>query len=185
MFSEVHTKLVKETKSTWRIPLIIASNWLFQGMTGMDRTEFVFRYVVETLLGCCIFAVTFEIIPTFFIAHTLNWIFFGQIPVLIKNIGYGGADKTAVKDYAYQLKYRASREKSIKKTIVIGSMARSELSNTSDLDVWLMRKSGIVNGILACKFAAKERIKAFVANFPLDIHVLDNPRKSKEKPKVI
>jgi len=71
--------------------------------------------------------------------------------------------------------------------LFIGSLARAALGKQSDLDVWLVRRAGFMNGISVCIFAMSERLRAFANNFPLDLHVLDNEHnfKSKERPVVI
>jgi predicted nucleotidyltransferase len=59
---------------------------------------------------------------------------------------------------------------------VYGSLTRGELRPTSDLDVRLIRRPGLVNGLRACWFVLRERTRAHLTGFPIDFLVLDSPR---------
>jgi predicted nucleotidyltransferase len=72
------------------------------------------------------------------------------------------------------LKYRAERETSIQLIAIYGSMSRKELSESSDLDVRILRKKGFLNGLKACLFGSFERTRSLFNKFPLDLYVIDS-----------
>jgi hypothetical protein len=76
--------------------------------------------------------------------------------------------------YTQQLKRRVQRKASIELVLLYGSTSRNELTENSDLDVRIIRKRGLINGLSACWFALCERSWAFINMFPLDIYVLDD-----------
>jgi hypothetical protein len=74
---------------------IVVSNWIFQGMLYADKTERVFRLLLDGLMTLILYAFFINLILdthivlifSFFVAHTVNWIFNGQLFVLGRYIG--------------------------------------------------------------------------------------------------
>ncbi|AKB33064.1 hypothetical protein MSSIH_2374 [Methanosarcina siciliae HI350] len=161
---------------------IVLSNWIFQGMLYADKTERSFRLLVDCLITLVLYAVSTNLIPSayfglilsFFVAHTVNWIFNGQLFVLGRYLGIKPKKQNEFCKYINELKYRAEREKSIQLVAVYGSLSRKELSESSDLDVRIIRKRGLLNGLKACLFGFSERTKALFDKFPLDLYVIDS-----------
>lgn len=180
---DLHTKLVKGNKfpAYVRIPAIIFSNWLFQGILYMDETEKLFKILLDLLLMFSLyfgFASYLASVPSLavsvLLAHTINWIFNGQIFVLFKNLKLIRTELEHFRTYTNNLKTRMAREKSILCAAAFGSLSRGELKGSSDLDVRVVRRPGVINGIRACTFVFLERSRAFFSRFPLDIYVLDD-----------
>jgi predicted nucleotidyltransferase len=148
----------------------------------MDRTEKAFKILLELILFILSLLVIsyllnntlLSIFLAFILVHTLNWIFNGQIGVLLKNLDILNTDKEKFFDYMDNVKEKVINENSIIAAAAFGSLSRKELKKTSDLDIRIIRKPGYINGIKACFFVLKERSKAFFNKFPLDIYVLDN-----------
>jgi len=179
---EIHKRLAKEKNIPIYIrgPILIFSSWLFQGILYMDVTEKIFKFFIDILLfvplyGICRYLVDtpINVITAAILAHTLNWIFNGQIFVLLKNLGLTKIRHEQVIKYLDNLRKRIPQERSILAAAVFGSLSRNELKITSDLDIRIIRKKGIINGLRACLFALLERSRAFFNRFPLDIYVLD------------
>ena len=182
-FNEIHKGLAKRSDIPIyiRAPIITFSSWLFQGILYMDTTEKIFKVLIDILLfvpsyGICkyLFGIPMNIIIAAILAHTFNWIFNGQIFVLIKNVGFTKIESEIFTEYLDNLKKRISKERSILAEAVFGSLSRGKLKETSDLDVRIIRKKGIINGLRACLFVFLERGGAFFSKFPLDIYVLDS-----------
>jgi predicted nucleotidyltransferase len=161
---------------------IVISNWIFQGMLYADKTERAFRLLLDGLIALILYAFFINLIPgaytvltfSFFVAHTANWIFNGQIFVLGRYVGIKPKKQDEFCKYINELKYRAEREKSIQLVAVYGSMSRKKLSESSDLDVRIIRKRGFLNGLKACLFGFSERTRALFDKFPLDLYVIDS-----------
>ncbi|AFV24610.1 hypothetical protein Mpsy_2406 [Methanolobus psychrophilus R15] len=176
--------------------VIIFTNWLFQGLLYADKTERLFKISLDLLTTVMIFLIltNFSIFPriviAFVISHTFYWIFNGQLFALAKNFGIVHNDPKRIIDYAYGIKGRASKEKSIDCVLVYGSLVREEIKDTSDLDLRIIRKPGNFNGMRACAFGMTERSRALFNRFPLDMFVIDSTSHLKkmrfdEKPRIL
>ena len=181
--TKFYSKLTKDSEVSMyiKVPVLTFSSWLFQGILYMDKTEKAFKFFFDMLLFI-ILALFLNLYLNSFpalciallLSHTFNWIFNGQIFVLMKNLKLIRTDIKDFNQYITNLKKKAENEKSIYIISLIGSLSRDELKETSDLDIRIIRKKGFINGIGACMFTMTERSKAFFNKFPLDIYVGDN-----------
>ena len=57
---------------------------------------------------------------------------------------------------------------------IVNVTVRGEWKETSDLDMRLVRRPGVRNGLRACWFVMKERTRANMRRFPLDVFLLDD-----------
>lgn len=171
-------------------PIIaLGVHWIFQGMLHMDPTELLFKTCLEAIL-IVIFLPLLALIGqlpwawattvAFVLAHTLNFLFNGQMWVVLKHFGWVRRSRSEFDAYLCQLSDRIWAEPSIEYAEAYGSLVRGEWSSTSDLDVRLVRKSGVINGLRACSFSFRERTRALLRKFPLDIAVFDGPQRLTE-----
>lgn len=181
--SKFHKRLAKKDEFPMyiRVPLLTLSSWLFQGILYMDTTERVFKILLDVLFFFPLYLAfrphgspLLGILIAFILAHTLNWIFNGQIPVLLKNLRLIKTEYERFEKYLDTLKKKVEKNDSILYAAAFGSLSRGELKGTSDLDVRLIRKPGFINGLRACIFIMKERSWATFNKFPLDIYVGDS-----------
>jgi len=162
--------------------IIILTNWIFQGILYADRTERIFKIALDFSLTTLLFLIIINpdpiirLIISFILSHTLNWVFNGQLFALAKNFGIVHNEPEKIIEYAHEIKNRASKSKSIDCVAVYGSLVRGEIKSTSDLDMRIIRKPGIFNGLNACIFGLKERFRALVSRFPLDLYIIDSPK---------
>lgn len=166
--------------------IVVITNWVFQGLLYSDSTEKIFKIsldivltIVLTLVMTLLFSpgyLLLYILVSLVLAHTINWVFNGQIFALLKNFNMVYNEEQRIIDYANGIKTRASREKGIEKILVYGSLVRGEIKCTSDLDLRIIRGPGIVNGFNTCVFVMLERFRAFLYRFPLDVYLLDSPK---------
>ena len=183
--SKLHRKLSKDNKisSYIRIPILTASSWLFQGILFMDVTERIFKIFIDLLIFVPIYLilsyynVTGSIVYALLFAHTINWIFNGQIFVLLKNLKLTRTEKNNFVSYVKYIKKIAEDETSIVAVAVSGSITSERLKESSDLDVRIIRRKGIINGLRSCFFVLIQRSKSFFKRFPLDIYVFDDYKK--------
>jgi len=173
--SQIHHDIAKgDYPVCIKAPILILSGWLFQGILYMDKTEKVFKLTLDLLLTMIFMLVGISLIESIVISHTINWIFNGQVWVIFKNLKTLRTPKRKFKKYLTRLRIHVGSEPSIVWAGVYGSLVRGEFKETSDLDVRLIRKPGLINGVRACIFVMKERTWATFHKFPLDIYVGDN-----------
>jgi L-malate glycosyltransferase len=111
------------------------------------------------------------------IAHTINWVFNGQIPVALKCCDLLHHTAARYEEKVANITRCVSNRSDIKLAIIFGSRARGQCKESSDLDIRLIRKSGLIKALSICTFVAIERTKALVELFPLDIYIWDNDAK--------
>jgi len=155
-------------------------NWLFHGLLYMDRTERAFYVLLEGLLFLPIFFafsaianLSWRLLSALIVGHTLHWLFNGHLYVVLREFGLSRVEKGHFARYAWGLRGRIAREKSMLAGAIFGSLSRGELESSSDLDVRFIRRLGFSNGLRACAFTFLERSRALLDRFPLDVYVLD------------
>jgi predicted nucleotidyltransferase len=148
----------------------------------MDATERWFKIALDVLLTIIV-AIAMRLwldgylvwLAAFFLAHTLNFLFNGQLWAVLKHYGLVRLSYSEFASYLRPMSRRARGEPSIEWAGIFGSLARGQWSTRSDLDVRLVRKPGRWNGLRACAFVLAERARALIHGFPLDVYVLDDP----------
>ena len=160
-------------------------SWVFQGLLYMDRTERCFKLAIDGLITVAIgipigllspLGLGPALVGAFLLAHTANWVFNGQIFVVLKHFGGVQHSMAEWAQYMEVLKDRICHEPSIRWAGALGSLVRGQFSETSDLDLRIIRRPGFVNAVRACYFVLRERTRAFFSGYPLDIYVLDSER---------
>lgn len=165
-----------------RSPFVaVAMHWAFQSMFYMDATERRFKLALDAILTCLFGALLAVRLPwpvawssAFLAAHTLNFLFNGQLWGALKHYGMISRSYEEFDGYVRRLAARARREPSIARLAVYGSLSRAQWSPSSDLDARILRRPGFMNGVRACWFVLCERSRAISARFPLDMYVVDS-----------
>lgn len=156
--------------------------WAFQGLLHMDRTERFFKLGMDAGLTIMLAAVLKTFVGLYWavglglvVAHCINFAFNSQPYVLLKHFGRTRYDQSTVLEYAQLVKERINQEGSVLCAGIWGGFARDEHSDpkTPDLDVRIVRRPGVLNGVRACWLVLRERTRANLNQFPLDIYVLD------------
>jgi predicted nucleotidyltransferase len=178
---------IKYLPKVIKILMIAGINWTFQSLLYMDKTEKVFKLILDLTLLVIFYILLngvltsiLALLTSFIVAHTINWIFNGHLFALLKTFGMIKTKPATFINYINDLKDRSSNEKGILLVATFGSISRGELKETSDLDIRIVRKEGFFNGFKVCLFTMLERSRAFLNKFPLDIYVLDNSVKLSE-----
>jgi predicted nucleotidyltransferase len=152
---------------------IFASAWLFQGMLYMNWRETllkVFINIVTTYL-LCIAGLPLGI--SLVLAHTLNFALNGQLFAMYTHLGATNVTSKLFLEQTILTSKRLYNSSSIEAAIAFGSLSRGNFKSTSDIDIRFVPKKGEINFWLACLFAVKERILAFLNGYPLDLYVFD------------
>ena len=160
------------------ITISLAVHWVFQGMLYMDRTERLFKLAVDAFIILLFVAVTGlstnTLVAGFVFAHTLNFMFNGHINGLLKCFGISRASEEKLIRYFDAVSKRMHDEPSIRYAAAFGSLSRGELSDTSDVDIRVIRHPGFVHALQSCTFVFLERSRVLLTGVPLDIYVLDS-----------
>lgn len=167
--------------------LNIPRNWLHQALFYMDRTEFWVRVFIEGGgVFCLLFPISmflqFElsdwrvILVSFFLVHSLNWIFNGNWWALAMFTfpGIRNAGESATCDYLSKMATRLKAHNSIAALVVYGSPARGQWHDRSDLDLRILREKGFFNGLKASAITMSERLIAFLSGQPVDLFLADS-----------
>jgi thymidylate kinase/predicted nucleotidyltransferase len=175
-----------KVKSPWMQRLVhrkegaLAVHWLFQGLLYMDPTERRIKLGIDLLLALLFGSLLkrrLRTLPAFGLglvaAHTLNFIFNGQIFGVLKHFGGVRHSWDEFNGEVERMRRKVAEEPDIVYAAAFGSLARSEWSPTSDLDVRLVRAPGLRSALRVGWFAIKERARANFIRFPLDLYVLD------------
>jgi predicted nucleotidyltransferase len=164
--------------------LLLVSNWISQGMIHADRTEKLFKLSI-TVVFTLIFFLVFEIvlgrgvylnlILSFMLAHTLNWILTSNLFVIFMHrLARGKSSRSHMFTFLEQQSQRLQSEPSILCAAAFGSMSRGELKDTSDLDVTFVRRKGFRNGLSSFVFLVRERKRAHREAIPLESFLGDS-----------
>lgn len=179
--------------------IIIVSNWFFQGMRYMEKGERYFKITCTIILSSIILNIVWRtvgqlnigiVLFSFFAGHTINWIFNGQLFVLMR---YLPAKKNMtiekMKLFIEDLYEYTKRANYLQAVLIFGSLSRGEIGSTSDLDVRIMRKDGIREAFRAYMLAMRLRFLALIKRFPLDVYTFGDisylKRLRKDEPPVI
>ena len=163
----------------------------------MNWAERLHRFVLELLLFYLLFevvtaaAVSVDVawVISFLMAHTINALFNGH-PVALWRHAYGSAASDWTKEkfvrYIDGLHVRINNKPpaGVAAICVMGSIVRGELRPTSDVDMAVIAKPGILNILLALNYLVLERVRAFLAGFPLDAYMYRNWRELEAKMRV-
>jgi L-malate glycosyltransferase len=171
----------KRLPRLFKFVVLVAVNWFFHGFLYMDATEKAFYVLLDGLMFFPVlvsfrllnFTIIASAVTALIIAHTIHWLIDGHLYVLLKNFGICRTRLNKFAEYVEGLRQRASAEKSILLVAAFGSLSRDQFLETSDLDIRIVRKMGILNGFRACCFAFMERTRALATKIPLDVYTLD------------
>jgi hypothetical protein len=161
--------------------LALAAHWTLQSLLYMDRTErccklaldLALVVLVRLLLGGALPAAV-AWVAALVVAHTVNFVLNAHLWGVLKHYGLVCHTWEAYARYVDGFFGRAEREPAIDSLWICGSLSRDAWSPASDLDVRLLRRPGMANGVRACWFLLRERTRALWCRFPLDAYTIDS-----------
>ena len=168
----------------------VFTNWVLQGMLYMNPVEIFYKLVVDVVLT---FLIAFYVIQdmsltciglSLFIAHTINWIINGQPVALLMHIDIGSNNAEYFISYIEKLEKRIKTKKYLAACASYGSLSIGNYNPRSDIDIRIIMKDDMWSKIRAANFCFIERIRAFLAWFPLDLYAFtleEIPRKMSPK----
>lgn len=161
---------------------ILAINWVFQGMRGMQRKELCFRLLLESLLALSIYALqpstwpmTPGLVAALCFAHTLNWLFNGHLWVCVRYFPIYRRNPAALAAFLAQQKDLLRRLPWLDEAVCIGSVGDTGgiRSERSDIDLRLIFPPGIINWLRVNLLLLHLRGKALFNLIPLDLYAYD------------
>lgn len=161
---------------------VMAINWVFQGILGADRTEQIFKLLVDVVLtllftwGLVQFlSLPLALLGAAILAHTCNWLFNGQFWVVGRFVGITHNSPEKIMAYLQSVQRRLAGSSSLLGIAVFGSMARGNAPRTnSDIDLRFVRRPGWWPALQANFIGLAEKTRAFVAGLPLHLFVYDS-----------
>jgi L-malate glycosyltransferase len=159
----------------------VLSNWITQCMLYAEPVEIMFRLTLEItvcsllVLGCVIFFKTLQLkvfLLILLITHTITFFINGQLFVLARFLGYKFRDPEFFIGYPLKIKMRLEKRESVLAIAVFGGLSKGLYSETSDLDMRVIARSGFVNNFVACYWVFLERLLALFYKYPLDVYVV-------------
>jgi GTPase SAR1 family protein/predicted nucleotidyltransferase len=161
-----------------KLSVILAVNWVFQGTLIMVNSERLFRVILEGTVALASFALMFNYVPllanvplSLVLAHTINWLFNGNFWEIQK---FSGRKFDSNKVFKLLRDLEKKEHPHVTSIAAFGSLSRGEYRDSSDLDLRVIRKNGLVNWIRTNLFVLKLRAISFVKKIPIDAFVLDN-----------
>lgn len=167
--------------------LNIPRNWFHQGITYMDRTEMVFRIVSEFCATLVLWLIFSRFGKSFYqnaimfimagaIVHTLCWVLISNFwaGILFTFPRLNNPGEAATCEYLNRMGERLRKSNSISAVAVFGSVSRGQWHDRSDIDLRLLRRPGVINGIMAVFVTMRERMLACLARQPIDMYLADD-----------
>jgi hypothetical protein len=166
----------------WNLP----RGWAHQGFFYLDRTQRIGRVVFEIVPTAILAGLIGGIggIPLsnvwlwcagLFLAHTLNWVLNGNwwagMLFAFPRLRNRGERATCV--YLNDMADRLRRDRAISGAMIFGSVSRGQWHERSDLDMRLLRRPGVWNGVAGVLILLRERWIALWSRQPLDIYLAD------------
>lgn len=166
--------------------IILLTNWLFQGVRGMDPKELSFRLILLTGVAAGIALVVraeAEVAPPMALAlgllasHTLNFLVNGQFWVCLRYCPAYRREPRALARSIDALVGDVQRQSWLREAVIIGSLARRTTlpGARADIDLRLVFPPGIGNWLRTNLLLLRLRAKAFFAGLPLDLYAYEHP----------
>lgn len=174
----------KEICNRWYLRwMLVVSNWTFQSMLHLDLTEKVYKTSFTIFFTITIFFfLRIPFICAFLIGHTINWLVNNNFyAIFIHRMMISKLSKGALFEYSQSLSERLTYADWVLYAASFGSICRGGLKDSSDLDISIVRKTGIINGIKGLWFVLKEKKIADYNKIPLELYLNDRPESSIKK----
>ncbi len=161
---------------------IVISGWIFQGFLYMNVYEKMYKICLESVffIICFIiynlgnnFSFFSDIVFSLISAHTLIWMLNGQVMTMFIHMKLLPNKPDRFIDYTDKMYENIISKNYISGAAAFGSLTRYNFKETSDIDVRLIMKDGLLNRFMICHFCFLERVKAFFAVYPIDIFAFE------------
>lgn len=157
----------------------VFTNWVLQGMLYMNPVEIVYKLLLDVVIALTIIWIFFEsldiyqILISLIIAHTINWVINCQPVALLMHMDIGKNNAEKFIDYIGGLEKRIKTKKYLSACASYGSLSVGGYKPTSDIDIRVIMKKGLISKIRAAHFCFIERFRALFVFFPLDLYAFN------------
>jgi len=164
-------------------PGILAINWVFQGMRGMQRKELSFRVLMESVMILLLFPLLPGSIPVSERlaiaaagAHSVNWLINGHLWVCARYCPAYRRDPAALTGFLAKTETQLRSLWWLEEAVCIGSVgdAGRVRSERSDIDLRLIFSPGLVNWLRLNLLMLRLRTLALFLIVPLDLYAYDD-----------
>lgn len=165
-----------------RCAVILAVNWCFQGMRGMDSRELSFRLLGEALLALPVAAAlvpaagtTMGVALAVLVAHSLQFLLNGQLWVCARYCPRYRGDEARLERWMARLPEELAALPWLREAVVIGSRGGGRPGPRSDIDLRLVFPPGLRGWLATNLLLLRLRSRALLARLPLDVYAYDAP----------
>ncbi len=175
---------LERSRLVQNLAVILAVNWLFQGVRGMQRKERTFRLLLEALLA---FVLLWPLLRmdlraetalglALLAAHTLDFLVNGQFWVCMRYAAFWRREPAVLDAFLARTAARLVRYDWLEEAFCIGSQGagRGTPHARSDIDLRLVFPPGIRNWLRTNLLMLALRGRAFLERVPLDLYAHDD-----------
>lgn len=160
---------------------ILATNWVMQGMRGMDRGELLFRLTVTCTVCAALSAVNSppsgaEFFGVLAIAHSFNFALNGHPWVCVRYCRFYRRSQGAIDVWLDRWIQRLRQIQWVEECVVLGSLARGATNSRSDIDLRFIISNGAFSWARVNLLLLAIRADAALRAIPLDSYAYDTPR---------
>lgn len=159
---------------------VLAINWFFQAMLGMERKELYFRLLFQatttlllwSLLGFGYGALFISVIAS----HTINWTLNGQFWVCARYCAWYQGSRESLVRFMDEWFHKLEKQEWIEECLCIGSVGDRGLaiSDRSDIDMRFVFPQGLKAWLKMNLLMLKLRSYSFFMKIPLDLYCYDS-----------
>lgn len=157
-------------------PVILAINWVCQGMRGMDRGELAFRLALELGLVLAL-APVLGWFSAVLVAHSFNFSFNGQLWVCARYCRPWHRDPAALDRFLERVAAELRSLPWLAEAVCIGSRGSRPAAGgpRSDIDLRLIAPRGFLGWLRVNLLLLELRTRALFSLIPLDLYAYDDP----------
>jgi hypothetical protein len=157
---------------------LIVINWLFQGLSQMDKGEKIYHVIIDLLLASILLLIfSIQWYSALFISHTVNWMLNSHFWTFARFLYIPSNSKKKTEKYISGVSKRLTKYGFFEFVIIIGGISRRKHTGVySDIDIKFIRKKGAYYLFFANLFLSCEKIICFFKMIPLDGYVMDSAK---------
>lgn len=153
----------------------VASYFVFQGMRYMTQGERNFKLALTLVFALLFIAFGVNLLVSLLIAHGLNFLINGQLPVLMRYVVSDVGLTRRKVESAFEKICSTAQRWGVVDVLVFGSFSRYQMQSSSDLDLRLYHQPGPLTSFMAYCYAVYIRVWANLNFVPIDIYCFSDP----------
>jgi len=162
---------------------ILAINWVFQGMRGMQRKELSFRLLLEAVLAIAVYVLLpaerhglLNLLCALVVAHSFNWLLNTHLWVCVRYFPLYRRNPAALAAFLVATERQLQALPWLDEAVFIGSVGDSGgiRSERSDIDLRLIFAAGTISWLRVNLLLLRLRTKALITVIPLDLYAYDD-----------